>query len=508
MNVQDAVNLTIPEGSVRNIRDKNNQLLWSAVGYDVTYRGDTTQQTYTGKNLASIKTSSQTVVGGLAFTIEEGTIKINGTTSQQSDAFFFDSFQTNNGVARFWVDVTGYTDEESDNAYIVLQISDDGSSWSTGAEINLKSTAQHVKNITLDSSKYYRIRFYVKNNTFTNSVIKFQLEYGTTVTPFEPYVGGVPSPNPNYPQIINVVTGTQTITLSDGTVNQDYTVDLGSIELCKIGDYQDYIFKSSGKNLFNGILESGLINGNTGENIPNASYIRSKDFIPVSENTTYTLSAKDYPDAYYFWYEYKSDYTYNLTQNKTSKEGTFTTNPGTAFVRFRFTTDFTDTSTPTQLEKGSMATPYEPYGTGWYVRKEIKNMTFSGIQPSSVVEVSGLQGGVVYVDNKIWGQLGAKCNKATLVRRNQGESVFDGAFYENNANFVFMGNATDTLATLRIKYANSILYYIGSSFSDILITDATLIGQLNAVHDWLRRYDYYGVVSGNLPIIINRSGII
>ena len=67
-----------------------------------------------------------------------------------------------------------------------------------------------------------------------------QIELGSTATSYEPYVGGVPSPNPDYPQQIQTVTGTQTVSIN-GT---DYPISLGSIELCKLGDYQDYIYKS------------------------------------------------------------------------------------------------------------------------------------------------------------------------------------------------------------------------------------------------------------------------
>ena len=48
-----------------------------------------------------------------------------------------------------------------------------------------------------------------------------------------------PAPNPDYPQPIQTVTGTQTISIN-GT---DYPLDLGNIELCKLGDYHDYIYK-------------------------------------------------------------------------------------------------------------------------------------------------------------------------------------------------------------------------------------------------------------------------
>lgn len=72
-----------------------------------------------------------------------------------------------------------------------------------------------------------------------------QLEKGSA-TEYEPYVGGIPSPNPDYPQPIRVVTGDNTITIGDGTNSENYSLNLGSIELCKIGNYQDYFYKDNG----------------------------------------------------------------------------------------------------------------------------------------------------------------------------------------------------------------------------------------------------------------------
>lgn len=54
-----------------------------------------------------------------------------------------------------------------------------------------------------------------------------------------------PSPTPESPQSISIVSGTQTVTATDnGEEGEAYTVNLGATELCKIGDYQDYIYKS------------------------------------------------------------------------------------------------------------------------------------------------------------------------------------------------------------------------------------------------------------------------
>lgn len=116
----------------------------------------------------------------------------------------------------------------------------------------------------------------------------------------------------------------------------------------------------SNKNIFDGVYENGLINGNTGEDLPNENAIRSKHFIKVSPNTIYRISVENYTGSY-FIYEYKADMTYNLAINKTSDSGVFQTNAGTEFVRFRLAVGFTDKTAKTQMEEGNTATEYEPY---------------------------------------------------------------------------------------------------------------------------------------------------
>lgn len=82
--------------------------------------------------------------------------------------------------------------------------------------------------------------------------VRISILADTTITEntftYEPYVGGTPSPNPDYPQNVNVVTGNNTITISneDNTSSTNYSINLGTLELCKIGDYQDYIYKNNG----------------------------------------------------------------------------------------------------------------------------------------------------------------------------------------------------------------------------------------------------------------------
>ena len=51
------------------------------------------------------------------------------------------------------------------------------------------------------------------------------------------------NPTPEAPIPVNVVKGNNTITIND----TDYQVDLKNYELCKIGDYQDVIYKEANK---------------------------------------------------------------------------------------------------------------------------------------------------------------------------------------------------------------------------------------------------------------------
>ena len=55
------------------------------------------------------------------------------------------------------------------------------------------------------------------------------------------------TPTPDTPIPIQTTTGEQEIVITNGTETQTYTINLGNIELCKIGDYQDRIYKNNGK---------------------------------------------------------------------------------------------------------------------------------------------------------------------------------------------------------------------------------------------------------------------
>lgn len=119
--------------------------------------------------------------------------------------------------------------------------------------------------------------------------------------------------------------------------------------------------KVENKNKFDGELELGQYDSNTGQKLSNNNLYRNKNIIKVKPLTTYTFSINGVSQAYVLL-EYKSNKEY-IGQTVVNS-GTFTTNSNTGFINFRcksndFTSDYANLKV--QLEEGSTATDYVPH---------------------------------------------------------------------------------------------------------------------------------------------------
>lgn len=159
---------------------------------------------------------------------------------------------------------------------------------------------------TVAGTAYIRVYFYNANgldatNFPTNYISDIQLELGSTPTSgYEPYVGGLPSPNPSYPQPVQTVTGEQTISIN-GT---DHEIDLGSIELCKLGTYQDYIYKNGEDWKIHKEMSSRTFNGSETNWVWNNSiggYDYCRAYIELGDN--YVGSGRQRDLSNYFHYQ-------------------------------------------------------------------------------------------------------------------------------------------------------------------------------------------------------------
>ena len=68
------------------------------------------------------------------------------------------------------------------------------------------------------------------------------------------------TPTPESPQAVHVISGDNTITISNGnnSLSQQKNLNLGNIECCKIGNYEDEFIRTSGKNLFDASYYSNV----------------------------------------------------------------------------------------------------------------------------------------------------------------------------------------------------------------------------------------------------------
>ena len=134
----------------------------------------------------------------------------------------YDINNINNDIIRLGNNIpTKTSDLTNDSGYITKDVND-------------------LTNYTLTSDLYGDDSINSTNTSFEindtiNTTLKTNL-YGNT--------SQSGTPTPSSPQPISVVSGNNTITISnsDDTQTQNYNINLGTNELCKIGDYKDSIF--------------------------------------------------------------------------------------------------------------------------------------------------------------------------------------------------------------------------------------------------------------------------
>ncbi len=168
---------------------------------DMQILGNTTQQTYSGKNLLALKDGTYTN-SGITVVVSGGVVSVteNGNTG------------TNTGITldvteKVTLPVGTYTLSKNDETpYPYFHVRRVG----IGNIISTTYSNRTVTTTTTASETIDFITLYFGSSKAT-STFSPQLEAGSTPTSWEPFVGGIPSPNPDYPQNVNVVTGVQNV---------------------------------------------------------------------------------------------------------------------------------------------------------------------------------------------------------------------------------------------------------------------------------------------------------
>ena len=302
-------------------------------------KGNTSQQTYVGKNL--LKLEGNTTEKGLTISRDAttGALTFGGTTTGTWPWLNNSDISLPAGTYTFSIDRALPYD-------LYLRLYETSSSYPKSCIIQAGQTSGTA---TTTYSIVYLAMLYGVASSGTQvptTTIHPMLESGSTATtPFEPYTNG-PAPNPDYPQAVQTVTG-------------------------------ENVVKITGKNLVNiNNFQNGSYTSTTGEWISYGSRACTIDKIPVKPSSTYVVdnhstngyTIKNLVDAY------KADGTFiSRLLNNGSNGATFTTTADTAFINLTlsetsdtmrwndYQTDFANGTIQPQIELGSTATAYEPY---------------------------------------------------------------------------------------------------------------------------------------------------
>lgn len=210
--------------------------------------------------------------------------------------------------------------------------------------------------------------------------------------------------------------------------------DYGETEQCIITDfkiqkntvpinYSPYnqgtvTIKQRGKNLFDGEIELGNINPDNGSLSNSTTRTRSKNFIKVEPNTTYSYSHTVGERRWIIGYtknkEGITDGTagYNsaiVSSNKPTEAIHFTTTPTTEYIKW-YDTDCIDLTEHVQIEEGSTATSYEPYQTphNYTLQTEPLRSLPNGVKDSKDTKQHTRVGRVVLDGSEEWITLDAQ----------------------------------------------------------------------------------------------------
>ena len=164
---------------------------------DMMVYGRSEQKQYSGKNLLNATLQTTTKNGVTCTANGDGTYTLNGTATEKTE-FIIDVF--NIDISKKYK-LIAFTKERS---YINCFVQLNQSPWT------IYGTSTYSQVTITDSENIRLVIAVTKSTTISNEIIKpmivdASLYPDTTYDDFEPYTGGIPSPNPDYPQEIKSV---------------------------------------------------------------------------------------------------------------------------------------------------------------------------------------------------------------------------------------------------------------------------------------------------------------
>ena len=354
--------------------------------------GDTFQQTYTGKNLLKVE-GKWSITAGAGVTVTDGadgSLILNGTVTTREDIRLYsssDRFTLESGKT-----VT-ISREPSSSWNFIWHRFTSGSGTVTSDVKYFDPGASSFTYTTLDTDYGYQFVMRLPvGTTFNNTHVYLQLEESASPTSYEPYVGGVPSPNPSYPQQVQTVTGEQTVEIVGKNKYPFSDVTWSTTATSTGWRFQDGAANAYGADLIN--------KTNYKLTLPAGSYTIT--VYNIDSNVISIQACANGTDS-----EVIITDPYNLSSTNPSSTITLA-EPTTFCVRYRVTNPSLGIgNTKIQIEKAESATSFAPYskqtlpldlgsielcklgtyqdyiykdGDSWKVHRENEKVTFNGTE--------------------------------------------------------------------------------------------------------------------------------
>ena len=264
-------------------------------------KGKTTQTTYTGVN--KVGPITDFIANDQSLTVTYNTEANSITVKHTTTAAWKGIYKTLTGLtANATMTISAYATTTTSTGWS-LSVRNSGGTLINETTNNQTNTETHFS-FTIPNDGEITIRMYAGygdvaiNDTATYS--KIQLQTGSSVTEYEPYVGGIPSPNSDYPQEVVTVTGEN------------------KVKIC-------------GKNLFDK-TQADLVVGyidNSGNIVTGGTSSATRGYIPIPPNTNVTLSGSSF--TVYCFYDKKKNFIEKIVQAATS----YTFNKNAYYLRFQ-----------------------------------------------------------------------------------------------------------------------------------------------------------------------------
>ena len=311
------------------------------------------------------------------------------------------------------------------------------------------------------------------------------------------------TPTPDAPVAVQTVTGEQTVTISDGVNSHNYTVNL------KTANLFDSSTAVNGTLQANGTVNTGTIGYST------TDFIEIDSSLPIIKTATVSPRVKLYDSSK----NVISTAQYNDIPNFNTSGSHDITYKNAKYIRFSiyladYPLDGVNIYQPIELAKiGTYQDYIYKSGSDWYVHKETDSVTYDGSENWTVSTTFGRA--TTPKPNSNWVSWGN--SPSTYASKGFSNYVKAGNTSDSGLDNVFNVGTTDvfvkaTSAGTNINAAtwktwlnthNLVCYAILATPTDTKITDATLIGQLNAIDSAVLpkpiAYITVGATDPNLP---------